>query len=394
MITLLDPTGTTAAQFSRTDLNSSLKEHWLQDLLFAQPALIPYDEIEPGAGSVIPLCRELSLPKPGGSVFLDMLGVAPNGRLVLVECKLWRNPQARREVVAQILEYAALLRRWSYADLTGWLKAKRGWTGENPIFDHASQHGVSLGETAFSDAVNRSLRCGDFELIVAGDGIREDMAAIAEHLQHQGSRLTLVEFQIWKDPDGTTLVVPQIPFRTEIVRQTILVASDGGALQVQETENDDVETIMDPNVAKARSEKRQLNRAFWQRFIDEIVFDHPDQGKPDHGGDNWVKIPLPAGSRLTAYRTASGLLGVFLAGENKSENYKRLALDEDEIRAEAGLEDLRFHALNAPEDRSTIGIDRRRKEFGGDDGELEWLKDAANRLVNALRPKLAALGGK
>lgn len=43
-----------------------------------------------------------------------------------MECKLWRNPQARREVLAQILEYASLLRGWSYGDLTARLKAARG----------------------------------------------------------------------------------------------------------------------------------------------------------------------------------------------------------------------------------------------------------------------------
>src|SRR6516225_9199801 len=35
----------------------------------------------------------------------------------LVECKLWKNPEARRQVVAQTLDYVSALSRWSYADL-------------------------------------------------------------------------------------------------------------------------------------------------------------------------------------------------------------------------------------------------------------------------------------
>ena len=90
--------------------------------------------MEAGAGDVVPLCRELAIPRAGGSVFLDMLGVTQTGRLVLVECKLWRNPQARREVVAQIVEYAALLRHLSFGDLTARLKQKLGVSAANPIY--------------------------------------------------------------------------------------------------------------------------------------------------------------------------------------------------------------------------------------------------------------------
>jgi hypothetical protein len=43
--------------------------------------------------------------------------VTPTGLPVLVECKLWRNPQGRREVVGQILDYAKELSRWSSSDL-------------------------------------------------------------------------------------------------------------------------------------------------------------------------------------------------------------------------------------------------------------------------------------
>lgn len=79
-------------------------ERWLQELLFAHPELVPLERIEPGAGSIVNLLREFALPRSSGLVFLDLLAVTRSGRIVLVECKLWRNPQARREVVAQLIE--------------------------------------------------------------------------------------------------------------------------------------------------------------------------------------------------------------------------------------------------------------------------------------------------
>ncbi len=35
---------------------------------------------------------------------------------MLVEAKLWRNPEARRKVIGQILDYAKELSRWNYED--------------------------------------------------------------------------------------------------------------------------------------------------------------------------------------------------------------------------------------------------------------------------------------
>lgn len=50
------------------------------------------------------------LPTPSG--YVDNLLATPDGDLVLVGCKLWRNPEALREVVGQTLDYAKELSAW------------------------------------------------------------------------------------------------------------------------------------------------------------------------------------------------------------------------------------------------------------------------------------------
>src|SRR5262245_27309439 len=107
------------------------RESWLQELLFAHPELVPLDRIDPDAGVFVPVCRELALPGAGGSVFLDIFGLTPAGRPVLIECKLWRNPEARRKVVGQILEYAGLLQRWTYGDLQAQVTSRLGMATDN-----------------------------------------------------------------------------------------------------------------------------------------------------------------------------------------------------------------------------------------------------------------------
>lgn len=104
-----------------------------------------------------------------------------------------------------------MLRRWSYADLTAYLKAHRRYAGENPIYAKAAACGGCLQEAAFMEAVSRSLRNGDFDLIVAGDGMREDVEAIAGHLRGQGARLAPVEIQIWTGAGERGLLCPAFP---------------------------------------------------------------------------------------------------------------------------------------------------------------------------------------
>jgi hypothetical protein len=83
-------------------------EAWLQRLIMRQPSLMPVDQIEPAFSTLVPFCMEL----PMQCGFLDNLLLTPTGDIALVECKLWRNPEARREVIAQIIDYAKEISGW------------------------------------------------------------------------------------------------------------------------------------------------------------------------------------------------------------------------------------------------------------------------------------------
>ena len=84
-------------------------ESWLQQLLHRHPSSLPIAEIEPGLGRIIPVGMELQTP----AGFIDNLFVTQEGNLVVVECKLWRNTEARRLVLAQIIDYAQSMQKWS-----------------------------------------------------------------------------------------------------------------------------------------------------------------------------------------------------------------------------------------------------------------------------------------
>lgn len=97
-------------------------EDWLQSLLFAQPTLMPINDIEPLFSPLIPLAREMQTNVGP----IDVVFISPTGYLTLVETKLWRNPESRRHAVAQIMDYAAAIAKWSYEDLQAAVKRAGG----------------------------------------------------------------------------------------------------------------------------------------------------------------------------------------------------------------------------------------------------------------------------
>ena len=85
--------GELVSKYQRKSIGSDglFDERWLQNVIFNNIALIEptnpiYDRIK-----IIPLCRELTLNDRIRNLFLDILAITQTGRLVLIECKLWKN---------------------------------------------------------------------------------------------------------------------------------------------------------------------------------------------------------------------------------------------------------------------------------------------------------------
>lgn len=218
----------TAIRLAARDSNETYTEAWLQSLIQQNPALLPASAIEPAFDRLLPVCREL--PCPSG--YLDNLYVTPDGGLVLVECKLWRNPEARRKVIAQIMDYAKDFAAWDYDALSQAVNRANDTTAENPLFDIVREAPEAPDEITFTDRVSRNLRLGRHLLLIAGDGIRENMESLAEHVQkHAGLHFTLglVEMQLFRIPDQNgVLVIPAVITRTtNIERAVIRLDGDG-----------------------------------------------------------------------------------------------------------------------------------------------------------------------
>ena len=152
---------------------------------------------------------------------------------MVVECKLWRNPEARREVVGQTLDYAKDLGRFSYDDLQRAVRIARR-EPQARLFDLVCPDLDAAEEARFVDAVSRNLRLGRMLLIIAGDGIQENAEQLTDFLQRHvglGFTLALVELRLWRGGgDDRILVQPRILARTIQIERAVVRVEEGVAL--------------------------------------------------------------------------------------------------------------------------------------------------------------------
>lgn len=377
----LSPLGTAAGV-------DAVSEDAIQMLVHEHPKCLPIAEIDPMFCGAVPICRELNTPAGAIDNFL----VTPSGLPVLVECKLWRNPEGRREVVGQILDYAKELSRWSSADLQREVRRRVGGSGD-VVIDRVRAAGHEVDEADFNDALTLNLRRGRFLLLIVGDGIREGVEAIAEYLQaHAGLHFTLglVELPIYRLPDGGRLVVPRILARTHVITRTVIAIPDTMAIQADSPGGGETEVPFD--------EMTQDRVSFWTQFVSGLALDDPEQALPKPSRQGYVAfmLPAPAGSCwITVFRNVNaGRVGLFLSYTRNTvgERAVRRIVEEEweDIRLELGgtvqlLEDKMERRLI--QDEVSVGSlaspDNRERA-------MLWLRARSNDFINVLRPRVRA----
>lgn len=172
-------------------------ESELQELLYGSPELLAED----GNGIVV-FARECSLP---GSGYTDLIGVDVQGEILIVETKLARNREIRREVIGQVLEYAAYLWQMSFEDFNQRFVAREG----RSILDLLADKAPEIDREELRNRIAANLATGKFNLLIAVDEINPELDKIIAYLSGRGSGLNLeaLEFETYKH--GTMdLLVP------------------------------------------------------------------------------------------------------------------------------------------------------------------------------------------
>ena len=368
-----------------------IDEARLQEVLFRHADTLPLGEIDPAYNDPVPVCTELGTR--AGSV--DALYLTPTGRIILAEFKLWRNPDARREVIGQILDYAGVLASWSYDDLE---RAVRKRTMQSP-FDIVSRAHGSVQEHIFVDRVTRWLKRGEFLLLIIGDGIREGVKDITSYVQkYSGLRLNLalVEAAIFGCGSGDLIIQPRILARTRLVPRTVLVRKT----ILEETDDDPIEEH-EPSPTKDENER------FWTAVLCDFAFDIPEPLVPQSSRDATVYV-LVEGSGFGGWGLSFGAyldrsrrqIGTYLTWR---QDYPEAGRIFDEIlrvlKADMQLEDTEQQKIglsgwkeSSSQGRPRLGFWRKTEFADGTeirdfDEAVEWMCEHFNSLVTALHPE-------
>jgi len=196
-------------------------EAWLQRLIHDNPACLPIAEIEPGLGHFHAICREM----PTSHGYIDNLLMTSSGDIAIVETKLFRNPEARRKVLAQVLDYAIAIFGMTYEGFEKAVLAGTLSNGKPKSLYEALPAADKLPEQRFHDSVVRNLRRGNALLLIVGDGIRSEAETLLGGLDVYARfhfTLALVELAAFRMPGTTDLLVrPRTLAKTETVKRYV-----------------------------------------------------------------------------------------------------------------------------------------------------------------------------
>ena len=369
-----------------------IAEEQLQDLLFRNPGALPIFSIDASYADTVPICRELSTP----AGFVDSLFVNSLGRITLAEFKLWRNPQARGEVIGQILDYTREIASWSYEDLQREV-SKTLKTKGNVLFDLVRAKAPQTDEAEFVDRVTRHLRRGEFLLLIIGDGIRESAENIVSFVQKYSGlhfNLALVEAALYGDKDNTVIVQPRVLARTEIVQRIVL--EEGLTPQLIDENEGEMDDVL--------SDLEQENLRFWTAVLQDLAFSDTTIEVPNatKEGALYVKVRNSGygdwGLNFVGYlyRKSRGI-GCYLSCRSgvaaAERTFEVIEGSMEDLREELG-EDL--ECWNNQAGRPRLGF-KSQTRFPFSVGErssqafeesVAWMRDHLDLLVSTLHPKL------
>ncbi|MFN3725226.1 MAG: hypothetical protein ACK4SZ_02860 [Allosphingosinicella sp.] len=190
----------------------------MQELVAAYPELISDQD-----GALLLIRREQPIADRedgGGRWSLDHLFVTKTGVPVLVELKRAVDTRLRREVVGQLLDYAAnATAYWHEGRVAESFAVSMAEQGKDPDEELASFLGGSSDPDGFWQQVDANFSAGRIKLVIVADTIPRELARIVEFLNEQmKADVRAVELSWFESEGGITALTPSIIGETERAR--------------------------------------------------------------------------------------------------------------------------------------------------------------------------------
>jgi hypothetical protein len=200
------------------------KEEDFQDLLEIYPALLSGELIDPEQPRKWVLVkREFGVPaEDEGSdiwsadhVFLDQDGI-----LTIVEVKRQSDTRIRREVVAQMLDYAAHgIAYCKVETIRGRFESTCSEAGKNPDQELRDQFGLDIEPERFWEQVKTNLNAQKMRLLFVADVIPKELRRIVEFLNLQMKSVEVLALELKRyTGNGLDTLAPTLFGQTEAAR--------------------------------------------------------------------------------------------------------------------------------------------------------------------------------
>lgn len=213
----------------------SFREDLLQTLIDEVPNVLPIKDFIKSATTLYALGREIPVDIGGSAGFIDNLLVTNDGYLVIVETKLYRNPEATRAVVTQALQYGMAIGQLSLIQLESTIRRaeKSSLQKDESIFSCISRLSSEAGKIEmladdFEENLERNLRNEEILLLIVSDGIRVGVERITHWLNGQVKKSSPFKFGLvdlgFHTIGNKRMVIPRTFLKSlEISRHVVVV---------------------------------------------------------------------------------------------------------------------------------------------------------------------------
>ena len=182
-------------EFNSVTSSAYNNEAELQEILADNPSLLTNETDPP----IALIQTELNLPDSGKA---DILYIDSDGLPIVVEVKLAKNAESRREIVAQIFDYISSITQFTVDEL-------------DDLTENQLQTAIkSLAEENKTTEqiwklCSKNLRAGDVRVVLAIDKTPEELVRIVRFVNDKSVLdVRLVEFQKYSDKKNKTIIVP------------------------------------------------------------------------------------------------------------------------------------------------------------------------------------------
>jgi hypothetical protein len=204
-------------------------EDLLQRLLSEHPDILAGDQIDPtNPRRWMLVSREVPIPSEdegAGRWAADHLFLDQEGIPTFVEVKRSSDSRIRREVVGQMLDYAANAKAyWPVESIQEWLEKTRALQGTDSEQAVRDLIGADADVRSFWQTVKTNLRAGRIRLLFVADEIPPELRRVVEFLNEQmdPAEVLAIEVRQFVGKESKTLV-------PRVIGQTVAKASAGAA---------------------------------------------------------------------------------------------------------------------------------------------------------------------